>query len=297
MLRCKKGFTLIELLVVISIIALLLSILMPALTKVKEQARAVICSSNLHQIGLSANGYIASNNSFPHPGFWLLSNWLTQPYLPLPSPYVCNWHNPKLRPDGQLAPYIGDGSMLGCDTWRGIAKRALPNCLPGHYDGIPIDPKVSFSMNAYLGFHGGPYPWQTDPESISSSAFWGDKMFGGVLKPEQVKRPSETVIFAEEACFPVYRKDGTPLAGFPYIHDQLSYQTGLWGVSSIKSYLNFTGEYAGVVAPIHGTKGGEYNGYGDVVMVDGSTGKVNPQDENGFSTLRAFWPLSKPGNF
>ena len=45
----EKGFTLIELLVVISIIALLLSILMPSLGQVKEQARSVVCRSNLRQ--------------------------------------------------------------------------------------------------------------------------------------------------------------------------------------------------------------------------------------------------------
>ena len=48
-----KGFTLIELLVVISIIALLLAILMPALGAVKKKARSVVCRTNLKQFGLA----------------------------------------------------------------------------------------------------------------------------------------------------------------------------------------------------------------------------------------------------
>ena len=48
-----KGFTLIELLVVISIIALLISILLPALSAAREASRTVACASNLKQLGLA----------------------------------------------------------------------------------------------------------------------------------------------------------------------------------------------------------------------------------------------------
>ncbi|MHC4126496.1 MAG: type II secretion system protein [Planctomycetota bacterium] len=49
----KKGFTLIELLVVIAIIALLLSILTPALNQVKDRGPRAVCMSNLTQLALA----------------------------------------------------------------------------------------------------------------------------------------------------------------------------------------------------------------------------------------------------
>jgi prepilin-type N-terminal cleavage/methylation domain-containing protein len=62
MYRVKRGFTLIELLVVIAIIALLLSILMPSLNKVKKQARLVVCRTNLHQWAIAVQAYSAAND-------------------------------------------------------------------------------------------------------------------------------------------------------------------------------------------------------------------------------------------
>ncbi len=56
-----SGFTLIELLVVVSIIALLISILLPALRNARESAKHMTCLSNLRQIGTSATSYAADD--------------------------------------------------------------------------------------------------------------------------------------------------------------------------------------------------------------------------------------------
>jgi len=80
----RKGFTLIELLVVIAIIAVLMGILMPALQKVKKQARATTCLSNLKQIGIAAFMYSQDNDTYiPRGTGSNNSAWFMQflPYL------------------------------------------------------------------------------------------------------------------------------------------------------------------------------------------------------------------------
>ena len=64
---CKKAFTLIELLVVVSIISVLVSLLLPALGAAREQAKAVICMSNLTQYGKAFLYYADDNNGFLAP--------------------------------------------------------------------------------------------------------------------------------------------------------------------------------------------------------------------------------------
>ncbi len=69
-----RGFTLIELLVVVAIISLLMAILLPSLSKAREQARAVVCGSHLKSIGQSCyiyagniDGYIPTIDQYTMP--------------------------------------------------------------------------------------------------------------------------------------------------------------------------------------------------------------------------------------
>jgi len=62
-----RGFTLIELLVVIAIIAVLMAILMPALSYVRKQARASACQSNLRQMAIAMNLYTLDHDDRTMP--------------------------------------------------------------------------------------------------------------------------------------------------------------------------------------------------------------------------------------
>ncbi len=102
MKRERRDFTLIELLVVIAIIAILASMLLPALKQAREKAQEISCVNNLHHIGYAMQTYCDDHNDVMIPTFvtgstlWvvpLLNDYLEikppSPMRPFTTPFFC----------------------------------------------------------------------------------------------------------------------------------------------------------------------------------------------------------------
>ena len=110
----QKGFTLIELLVVIAIIALLLSILLPSLGKIKEQARFTLCRANVRQWGLIFSTFLMDNDNKFFKGWYSGGNNGVQDqlWLAVAKDYYID---PKIR----LCPVTNDLENR-TSAWKGV---------------------------------------------------------------------------------------------------------------------------------------------------------------------------------
>jgi len=172
----RRGFTLIELLVVISIIAILMAVMMPALQRVKSQAQEMSCRANLRQYGIAQTLYLDDNDD-RYPSAW---NSLVSTESPV-SGYqrYCRWHDPRYPADGPFWLYLKEQKTHLCPTFAVLAKSEGQRH-PSHVASNPVMPYYSYSMNAFLGSTNGTTP-------------------GGVVKRSGITRSkNEVFFFAEE---------------------------------------------------------------------------------------------------
>jgi len=207
----KRGFTLVELLVVISIIALLLAIMVPALNMVRGRTQTIICGTNLKNYGPALCMYAQENSDkAPFSFSWLYS--MKTIFKPVPRfgiiPQGCRWHYDVDPPDGSLWPYLKNINVHMCPTFRGIAMadkkcyntgegQVLPGMPPdrGHDPKLPFNPVYSYSMNRWLGLDWPSY--LADPTLVTEPS----------LKLTMVKRPAQCFAFSEENMWTIGNPD------------------------------------------------------------------------------------------
>jgi prepilin-type N-terminal cleavage/methylation domain-containing protein len=142
-MKPRRGFTLVELLVVISIIAILLAVLIPAMNRAKETAKRVICSNQQKQVALGINSYVSDYDGFmPWYGG---KDPLYQPPFCDPTATDSERH-PYLAFRGDKTDYLEGGVMtgkpipmrLGCLYRRGIIKTGKVFYCPSNKDKVYV---------------------------------------------------------------------------------------------------------------------------------------------------------------
>lgn len=221
--RC--GFTLVELLVVIGIIAILIAILLPALSRAKRQAQTVKCTSNLRQLMAATLMYVNDNKGYiPYAG------WGDTPGKAIGGAYAANW---LYKPDETAQSGVfTEGDQKTGALWMYIESK--PEALRCPADDSPKDPKyfqllTSYVMNGWMcnknfdrntAATSNPGPYNTHPlHKINEfkpwhAVYWdypsGDAYGGSNVLYSQERKQGPTTDPYEFPCVAVRHSGKTP---------------------------------------------------------------------------------------
>jgi prepilin-type N-terminal cleavage/methylation domain-containing protein/prepilin-type processing-associated H-X9-DG protein len=186
-----KAFTLIELLVVISIIALLLAILIPSLSKAKELAKRVICGNHLKTLTEASATYASANNGYFVPAGY--------------SPYYYDEDNPGVplsqeEAEGQSCRWLQNKTFrnyLNLDEYRNpdVDKGDMDS--PDEFlcpaDKISKNPANNTTFGVLTSYAYNVTDW--NPWSGGSGAGWKNRIVG--YRADSVKEPADKLNFID----------------------------------------------------------------------------------------------------
>ena len=203
--RATQAFTLVELLVVIGIIALLISILLPALGKARKQAQTTSCMSNLRQIGIAYRFYAEANKGympFVRNHVWV-SNVPGQSqaskdlyWFKALAPYISKGYDPLADDANARIPKV----IGACPTWFEWqdTNELSNNWRPGYgqnvYLGRGSGAKISGSKASVAGEFANVNLNGTNDDGSPTAGWKSETNFTGVIKLASLKGPALRII-------------------------------------------------------------------------------------------------------
>lgn len=192
----RRGFTLLELLVVIAIIGLLVTLTIPALSKVRDLGRRTVCASNLHAISIavvmyegdSTYGELPTHHADPQATFDTFRMRVLVEHPP------GQWNSARVNL-GLLLPYIDNPEAFYCPAQKSLPLAYNPppwsptNTLPNRWEGLAGETegpalRSSYAARARYGTVAEPArPWKllNYSREVLYSDFTGVDMWEGAM--------------------------------------------------------------------------------------------------------------------